>query len=194
MIKMEITNEYSRAIPKGAVKAGLDTCFLCNIVNKNIKIEWLKKNFFPSNTFFYYCGIIEKEFKGVLRRKSGLKGLDAKREWEKIAEELDMLPIRWSRAIEEDFVPKVMDANEKIVEKRDVPGFSKTLRIGRGDIEIIASFMKENLDRIYTSDDGFYLTCKELGMNAIKVKLSKFWRMQDISREEKEKNEYGDDE
>lgn len=186
----ELFLDENSNIPKGAIKIGLDTCFLYNIFNKDIEIKWLKENFFPSNSYFYYCGQVEREFKKVLRNKSGLKGLDAKREWERIVEELDLHLVRWSKCIERENVQEVMNVNEMLAKKRDVHGFSKTLRIGWGDVEIIATFMKEKLDRIYTSDDGFYLTCKELGMNAIKVTLKKYWKMRasNIEAEKKEKN------
>ena len=49
--------------------------------------------------------------------------------------------------------------------------------MGRGDIEIISAFMNEKLDRIYTSDDGFYQTCKALNLNVIKVPYLKYLEM-----------------
>ena len=163
-------------ILKGATKIGFDTCFIFNVAEKNIDIQWLRDYFFPNKSVFYYMRTVEREFKSLLHRKTSLTPRQINEQWNIILETFSLQPIRWSKSIDESLV-KIDEVNKNLAAKRDVSGFSKMLRIGRGDIEIISAFMNEKLDRIYTSDDGFYQTCKALNLNVIKVPYLKYLEM-----------------
>src|SRR3989338_633792 len=170
---MEYFDEISPENTKGATKIGFDTCFLYNILTKNIDIDWLKESFFPNNSIFYYFHTVERELKNLLMRKIGLDKREKNKLWDYLTEAFTMRLVQWSKSIEEN-IAIVDKVNADLAKKRDVQGYPKTLRIGRGDIEIISAFMKERLDRIYTSDDGFYQTCKAMGLNVIKVHYPKY--------------------
>ena len=159
------------------VKIGFDTCFLLNLRRYNIDIEYLIQNVFPNNNKFFFAHKTRQEFKGVLRNKEGKKGREAKDCWKKISDAFNLNLIRWDRIIEEEYILRVKEVNESLAKRKDVQGFQKTLKIEYADMEIIASFMKEKLDRIYTSDDGFYQTCLELELNAIKKTILDFNEM-----------------
>jgi hypothetical protein len=152
-------------------KIGLDTSVLVNLYVKNIDIASFIKSM-PNNSEFYYCHKNETEFKGVLKREYRKSDREANLAWDELSDELDLEMISWKSEIN-SFIERIKKVSEKIDKDRN-QGFTQTFKIGDGDLEIIAYFMAGGLDRIYTSDNAFFLTCKVLDLNAIKLKVSDY--------------------
>ena len=149
---------------KGAIKNGLDTSRLVNLIicfgsPKNFRIEGFS---FPPN-LFYIHEISFDEAVGVLIRSFNFdknKAISKVKEWKK---EFKTCEIKRDNTSEE-YERIVEKVNEDIVKNK-----GENYKIGISDIRIIAGFLKEKINIVHVKDKGFEETCKKLNMNVIET-------------------------
>ncbi len=149
-------------IIKGAVKNGLDTSRLVNIIicfdsPKDFKIKGFS---FPPN-LFYIHEISFSEAVGILINKFGISQKEAVKKVKEWREEAGTGEIKREEG-DETYEKIVRDTNDKVVKEK-----GNKYQIGDNDVIIIAGFLKENINIIHARDKGFQETCKKLNMNVI---------------------------
>ncbi|OGJ17367.1 hypothetical protein A3K73_06105 [Candidatus Pacearchaeota archaeon RBG_13_36_9] len=150
---------------KGFEKVGMDTSALLILAVPPSNLEDFKNKFFPAKTVFYHAAKVHHEIIGVLINNFYFDEEDAKKEWKRLAEELNLNIVYWHKKFKEELEDKVRLANQQAVLKSG----NRKLKIGEPDIKIISCFLNEGVNKVYTLDKGFEATCLELGIDVLKL-------------------------
>ena len=160
--KIEVFGYKGAFVIKNAIKNGLDTSRLVNLIicfdnPDNFKIEGFP---FPPN-LFYIHEVTFNETVGILIEKFNFdekEAINKVREWRKAfgSGEIkrDEISTKYESIVE--------TTNNEIVKEK-----GEKYKIGNNDTIIIAGFLKEKINIVHTRDKGFEETCRKLNINII---------------------------
>lgn len=167
---------------KGFEKIGIDTAIFVNLVRLNIDLEEFRQQHFALNNILFYAKKSHHEFMGVLIGKYKFEKEKAIQEWNKLVNTFGLNLIPWRKGEQESYIARVLEANKNIAKERNCDTYAMDYTIGKADVEIIASFLKGGITKIYTSDRAFHETCKKLGLQAKCINLPEFMGMKRASK------------
>ena len=177
---------------RGFDKVGLDSSAFIALVGCPSNLEDFKAKFYSVKEIFYYASISQKEFMGVLINRHFFDATEVRESWKRISNELNLNLISWNDKNRGPYKNKVKAANNFLVKQEN----NESLRIGKPDLEIIASFLKEGIKKAYTLDRAFAKTCEILGIkinNLPEEYAKKIVEIRRINEKIFKKNEFGDD-
>lgn len=162
---------------KNFEKVGIDTAIFVNLARLNIDLKEFRRQHFAVNNVLFYAKKSHHEFMGVLIGKYEFEKKRAVQKWNDLVDAFDLNLIQWRKGEQEQHLSRVRAMNAQVAEERNNPMFQIDYAIGKADVEIIASFLKEGITKVYTSDRAFYETCKKLGLEARNINVMEFMRM-----------------
>ncbi len=140
--------------PFNTQRAGIDTSVLISLIVKDIDLLKFREKVFSPNDSLYYAMKTKREFRGVLLNRFKFKKKEKNKAWKRVKSSLGLNPIRIGKKNISEYLNKVREANALLIKKAK-PQLHKYYKIGEEDIQIIASFLKWKISKIYTSDMHF---------------------------------------